>query len=49
MRTQEVQLELDTARVWAQLNFLYPAGDSTAHPPAATATPIVAPALEESK
>ena len=31
VRTQTVQIEMDTARVWAQLNFLYPAGASPAH------------------
>ena len=31
VRTQALQLAMDTARVWAQLNFLYPAGDSPAH------------------
>ena len=26
VRVQSLQLEMDTARVWAQLNFLYPDG-----------------------
>lgn len=32
MRMQAVQLEMDTARLWAQLNFLIPAGNAGARP-----------------
>lgn len=32
VRMQAVQLEADTARVWAQLNFLFPDGASGEHP-----------------
>jgi hypothetical protein len=28
---QALQLEMDTARLWAQLNFLFPDGDAAAH------------------
>jgi outer membrane protein TolC len=31
VRIQALQLELDTARLWAQLNFLFPDGDAAAH------------------
>jgi outer membrane protein TolC len=34
VRTQTVQLEMDTARVWAQLNFLVPEGTHEPHPDA---------------
>jgi outer membrane protein TolC len=32
VRTQALQLEMDTARLWAQLNFLFPGGDPATHP-----------------
>jgi outer membrane protein TolC len=32
VRTQALQLTQDTARTWAQLNFLIPADDHTDHP-----------------
>lgn len=31
MRMQALQLELDTARLWAQLNFLFPNGEAVQH------------------
>jgi outer membrane protein TolC len=31
VRMQALQLEMDTARVWAQLNFLFPHGDAATH------------------
>jgi len=31
VRMQLLQLEMDTARLWAQLNFLYPDEDTMAH------------------
>jgi outer membrane protein TolC len=31
VRMQVLQLEMDTARLWAQLNFLFPDGDATTH------------------
>ena len=31
VRLQALQLDLETARLWAQLNFLFPAGDLTVH------------------
>ena len=31
VRMQALQLEMDTARLWAQLNFLYPDGDLATH------------------
>jgi len=31
LRMQALQLELETAKLWAQLNFLYPADNSAAH------------------
>jgi outer membrane protein TolC len=31
IKQQAIQLEMDTARVWAQLNFLIPAGDAVTH------------------
>ena len=31
IRTQALQLAMDTARTWAQLNFLVPAEDHSAH------------------
>jgi outer membrane protein TolC len=31
VRMQALQLEMDTARLWAQLNFLLPDGDATSH------------------
>ncbi len=34
VRTQAVQLEMDTARAWAQLNFLVPDGAHESHPAA---------------
>src|SRR5437016_1166544 len=30
-RTQALQLEMDSARLWAQLNFLFPEGDAATH------------------
>ncbi|MYM95890.1 TolC family protein [Duganella vulcania] len=33
MRMQALQLELDTARLWAQLNFLFPDGEAVQHAP----------------
>jgi outer membrane protein TolC len=32
VRMQALQLEMDTARLWAQLNFLFPDGDAATHP-----------------
>ena len=32
VRMQVLQLEMDTARLWAQLNFLFPDGDAATHP-----------------
>jgi outer membrane protein TolC len=32
IRTEQIRLELDTARLWAQLNFLLPVGASGLHP-----------------
>lgn len=37
VRLQALQLEMDTARLWAQLNFLVPEGDGTMHSGAARA------------
>jgi outer membrane protein TolC len=31
VRMQALQLEMDTARLWAQLNFLFPEGDAATH------------------
>jgi outer membrane protein TolC len=31
LRVQALQLEMDTARLWAQLNFLFPEGDAATH------------------
>lgn len=31
VRIQALQLQTDTARLWAQLNFLFPTGDVAAH------------------
>ena len=31
VRMQVLQLEMDTARLWAQLNFLFPDGDAATH------------------
>jgi hypothetical protein len=31
VRMQALQLEMDTARLWAQLNFLFPDGDAATH------------------
>ena len=31
VRMQALQLEMDTARLWAQLNFLFPEGDTATH------------------
>ena len=31
VRMQALQLEMETARLWAQLNFLFPEGDSATH------------------
>ena len=31
MRLQALQLEMDTARLWAQLNFLFPDSDAATH------------------
>jgi outer membrane protein TolC len=35
-RLQSLQLEMDTARLWAQLNFLYPENASSMHDHAST-------------
>jgi outer membrane protein TolC len=31
VRMQALQLEMDAARLWAQLNFLFPEGDAATH------------------
>ena len=41
VRTQTLQLEMDTARVWAQLNFLIPAGGHATPPDAGVKTKAV--------
>ena len=43
VRTQAVQLEMDTARFWAQLKFLIPDDGSTSHSRINTTTRLIAP------
>ncbi len=40
VRMQALQLEMDTARLWAQLNFLYPENTSSMHERASTSGPL---------
>lgn len=49
VRIQSIQLEMDRARVWGQLNFLIPNGGSHPSPHAASATRIEAPVAKDSK
>jgi hypothetical protein len=44
VRTQALQLEMDTARVWAQLNFLHPADASASNANAGASTRPAPPA-----
>ncbi len=45
VRMQAVQLQMDTARMWAQLNFLFPEGSGTTH----TSLPSTTTPTKESK
>ena len=49
VRTQTVQLEMDTARYWAQLKFLIPEDASAEHPHGDAASSHSAPAAKEQK
>ena len=49
VRMQAVQLEMDTARVWAQLKFLIPDGGSISHSDIDATTQLIAPASKDSK
>ena len=46
---QAVQLEMDNARVWGQLNFLIPIGASSSHSQTESTMPMAAPASKEPK
>ena len=45
MRMQALQLEMETARLWAQLNFLFPVEGNAPH----AAFPSTAASTKESK
>ena len=49
VRTQTVQLEMDTARVWAQLRFLIPDGGSISHSDGGMKMQLTAPVPKDSK
>ena len=46
---QAVQLEMDNARVWGQLNFLIPGGSSSSHSQRESTMPMAVPAAREPK
>ncbi|MGH8623550.1 MAG: hypothetical protein ACRET3_15570, partial [Burkholderiales bacterium] len=39
VRMQALQLEMETARLWAQINFLFPDGANAQHPSVTTILP----------